>query len=108
MDRSGQADFLACGGEAHDHLQSSRGCQRRVVGACERGKDRGSAAIGGSYLTSMKFSVRFSRGLLIVLPIKNESRNGTSKAAVPLKTATSKRLSGGLPPAGRNRLSEAD
>jgi len=41
----------------------------------------------------MKVSVRFSRGLLIVLPIKNESRNGTSKAAVPNKTATSKRLS---------------
>jgi len=42
-----------------------------------------------------------------IASLENESRNGTRKAAVLIKTATSKRLSGGLTPAGRKRLSEA-
>ena len=39
--------------------------------------------------------------------LENGSKNGTRKAAVPMKTATSNRRSGGLTPAGRKRLSEA-
>ena len=39
--------------------------------------------------------------------LKNESRNSTRKAPVAMKTVTSKRLSGGLTPAGRKRMSEA-
>jgi len=42
-----------------------------------------------------------------IASLENESRNGTRKAAVLIKTATSKRLSGGLTPADRKRLSEA-
>jgi hypothetical protein len=47
---------------------------------------------------------RISRAIAL---LENESKNGIRKAAVPMKAATSKSLSGGLTPAGRKRLSEA-
>ncbi len=47
---------------------------------------------------------RISRAIKL---LENKSRNDTREAAVPRKTATSKKLSGGLTPAGRKRLSEA-
>jgi hypothetical protein len=47
---------------------------------------------------------RISRAIAL---LENESRNGTRKAAVHMKTATSKERSGGLTAAGRKRLSQA-
>ena len=48
---------------------------------------------------------RISRAIAL---LENESKNGTRKAAVAMKTATSnKKRSGSFTPAGRKRLSEA-